>query len=121
MMSERKEISRDIHKLEQLYDSRRFIKIYIMGNKDLNTAVNNNYRTVQSETHITLLSINRDDKLIRYSFNVSSNITNNQKQNTDILRRKQYILRYYSLVGQNSKHNKFPDSEYRCQYQDRAD
>ena len=34
---------------------------YIMGNKDLNTAVNNNYRNVQSETHIKLFSIIKGD------------------------------------------------------------
>ena len=45
---------------------------YIMGNKDLNTAVNNNYRNVQSETHIKLFSIIKG-----YYFNASSNITNN--------------------------------------------
>ena len=48
-----------------------------MGNKDLNTAVNNNYRNVQSETHIKLFCIIKGDKLIRYYFNASSNITNN--------------------------------------------
>ena len=50
---------------------------YIMGNKDLNTAVNNNYRNVQSETHIKLFSIIKGEKLIRYYFNASSYITNN--------------------------------------------
>ena len=50
---------------------------YIMGNKDLNTAVNKNYRNVQSETHIKLFCIIKGDKLIRYYFNASSNITNN--------------------------------------------
>ena len=78
MTSERKEISRDIQKLERLYDSRRSIKKYIMGNKDLNTAVNNNYRNSQSETHKQILSITIDDNIIRFSFNASSNITNNQ-------------------------------------------
>ena len=51
---------------------------YIMGNKDLHTAVNNNYRNSQSETHKQILSITIDDNIIRFSFNASPNITNNQ-------------------------------------------
>ena len=78
MTSERKQISRDIQKLERLYDSRRSMKLSIMGNKDLNTAVNNKYRNFQSEMHKQIFSITIDDNLIRFSVNASSNITNNQ-------------------------------------------
>ena len=49
-----------------------------MGNKDLNTAVNNKYRNFQSEMHKQIFSITIDDNLIRFSVNASSNITNNQ-------------------------------------------
>ena len=58
MTSESKLISRDIQKLERLYDSRRSMKLYIMGNRDLNTAVNNKYRNFQSEMHKQIFSIN---------------------------------------------------------------
>ena len=49
-----------------------------MRYQDLNTAVNNTYRNCQSETHIKSFSLIIYFKLIRFSFNTSSNITNNQ-------------------------------------------